>query len=89
MRNVIYDVDRIEGGYQVRIAVPGCTKEDVELSLVDGGIKIKTNKGMTNIDNVLSTELALDPSKMNASVQNGVLKFDLINTVNKVSIPIE
>lgn len=88
MSRTIDDVEDIEGGKRISIAVPGRTKENIMITVEDGDLKISTKKTESNfgrlVQHFCSSEFAtvydvseFDEKNIEAKVENGILTIDL------------
>jgi len=76
------DIEELDDGYVIRVAVPGMSKEDLKISLDDGLVKVsgekKISKGMTSkVNREFSTKIKIDAKNSKATVNNGILEIQL------------
>ena len=92
-----HHVSRMDESVELQMLLPGYTREDLDIKIEDGRLLIETVEGLkedrwkTKFNRVFKMGVSLDTKKINAKLDNGILKVEIPKSekAKKVSISIK
>ena len=88
-----YKIEKGEDGYTLRMAIPGMTKDDISVEVVRSSNEIiisseEGNDFVNSFSRKFKAGTGIDPDKIKADVENGILILDLPFGENQSTVKI-
>jgi HSP20 family protein len=90
-------VNELEDSIELEIPIPGFTREELDIQIEDGNLHVETNSSFkegrwtNSFKKVFRISNSLNTKKINAKLENGILKISLpkLDKAKKVNISID